>query len=60
MLTKIEHISCCISSSRFITAKLYISKSKVKVKVINSLKLNISETLGAIKVILSVNDRYIP
>ena len=58
--TKTEAISFCISSSRFITAKLYNSKSKVKVKVINALKLNISVTLGGIKVIFSVNDTYAP
>ena len=58
--TKIELISFYICSSRFITAKLYNSKSKVKVKVINALKLNISVTLGGIKVIFSVNDTYAP
>ena len=33
--------------------------SKVKIKVIDALKLKISETVGALKVILSINDKYV-
>ena len=59
-LTKIELILYYKSSSRFINFIFYISKSKVKVKVVKTLRVNISETKRAIEVIFSQIVIYSP
>ena len=59
-LIKIKLISYYKSSSGFINFIFYISKSKVKVKVSETLRFNISETFRAIGVIFSLIETYSP
>ena len=59
-LIKIKLISYYKSSSGFIIFIFYISKSEVKVKVIETLRFNISGTIRAIGLIFSLIEKYSP